>query len=362
LCYLQLVFLLPMPTNSLSAQKVEKQIVTFSECWRYPTSASSSVRSVVDGSNLYVAESASNVSAISLAGGERLWSTEIGGEIDSNLLVVGASVFVVTETPAKAAQQGTLRLKQLSAKTGIPVFEAEVPFGTGMERLEAAAEKVVGIGSSGLVSAFEPGRKTPVWQRKYGTANVNSLFVRGDMIGFATTDRKIRLLSLVDGSELATVETDGAASALDMIDGDLVWGDDRGNVVRYDLKKGSVYWKFKNGARISDIKATDDGVLAASFDNFVYLISPYFGSVRWKRRLAARVSSLTLGVDGLIAVQTVGESSVAILNIDNGKSLGQVKFAEGEELVQPAINVGGRFLFITNLAVTARSSVACLAK
>jgi outer membrane protein assembly factor BamB len=144
-----------------------------------------------------------------------------------------------------------------------------------------------------------------------------------------------------------------------VIDDDLVWGDDRGNLVRYNLDKNSVYWKFKNGARISSIVAISDGVIAASNDNFAYLISSYYGSVRWKKRLSGRVSYLTVG-DGSIAVaETVGEPNATVLNLENGKSVGQASIADDEAYLQAPVYAAGKFIFFTNRQIAARSAAGC---
>jgi putative pyrroloquinoline-quinone binding quinoprotein len=132
-------------------------------------------------------------------------------------------------------------------------------------------------------------------------------------------------------------------------------------VTRYDDDDRTVFWRLRNGARISSIVATSQGVLAASLDNFVYMVSGYYGDIRWKRRMPGRVSSIM--ADGDIAiVQTVGEPNAAILNLENGKPAGELSIAEDDSFTQPAIAVEGRLLFFTTGQVLAESTAPCTSK
>jgi len=140
-----------------------------------------------------------------------------------------------------------------------------------------------------------------------------------------------------------------------------VWGNDRGEIVRYDLARNSVYWRIKNGARISGLVTVDEGVVAASLDNFTYLISPYYGRVRWKKRLAARIESLVAYGKDIIVLHAVGESSVTLLNVENGKAVGQVSIGDAAFIAPPTV-VDGRLVFLTNNLVMAQSTGPCTIK
>ena len=85
--------LLAIPSLS-SAQKKDVSVITLNECWKYASPDIMNLRPAADRSNLYIAEGGGRVTAISLVSGTRLWSTELGGDIRSNLAVLGSSVYV----------------------------------------------------------------------------------------------------------------------------------------------------------------------------------------------------------------------------------------------------------------------------
>jgi len=296
------------------------------------------------------------VTALAISGGIRLWSTELGGDVISNVVVADSNVYVVV-----LSISGKARLRSLSGKTGIP--NLDVPFLTGSKaRLEIADGKVVGISTTGSVAAFDRAAESLTWSKVYPNLVPGTTKVWDDKIAIATSDRKVILISAITGEETAVIESERPVSAIDYMDGDLVWGDERGNVVRYDLDKHSTYWKFKNGAKISSLWTTDGAVLAASFDNFVYFIHPYYGSVKWKKRLAGRASDLIVGDPSFAVVLTVGEPAAALLNLENGKPAGQVTLGTDESfLVSPVYNEG-KYFFFTNKQVFAESATPCSPK
>jgi len=338
------------------AQKQDNTLIAMNECWRYPTSDIVAVGPAVDKSNLYIVEDGGRVTALAISGGIRLWSTELGGEVISNLVVAESSVYAIV-----LAASGQTRLRSLSEKTGIPSLD--VPFLKGDKaRLELAGGKVLGISTSGSVAAFDRASETQTWNKVYPNIVPGTAKVWDDKIAIATSDRRVILISAVTGDETAVVESDRPVSAISYMGGDLVWGDERGNVVRYDLDKRSTYWKFKNGAKISSLWTTDEAVLAASFDNFVYFIHPYFGSVKWKKRLAGRASDLIIGDPTFAVVLTVGEPNASLLNLENGKSAGQVALGTDESFLVSPIYNGGKYFFFSNKQVFAESTTPCSSK
>ena len=340
------------------AQHFDGQIVSLNECWRYTSSDLMPEDPASDKDNIYIAERGGRVSAISIQTGIRIWSTDFGGEVRSNVVVLGSTVYVATGT-VKAGKQrsGVTLVRALSAVTGLPSFD--LPVRTDAEvRLVSAGGKLVVLTSDGGVTAFENGRTNAAWHKSLSRGPIGPIFVWLDKLLLASTDMKIYVISVLTGAQINSVSTQSSVSALSMIDGDLVWGDDRGEVVRYDLAAGSVYWRFKNGARISGLSTTEEGVLAASLDNFTYLISPYYGRVRWKKRLPARLESLTSYGQDLVAVQAVGEPIVTLLSADSGKTVGQITVGD-DSFIRPPLAAGDRLILFTNRQLIASRLSPC---
>ena len=238
-----------------------------------------------DKTTFYVSERGGRVSALSLENGTRIWSTELGGELRSNVVAVGQSIFVAAGPIADGKPGHDANLRVLSSSTGVPSVDITIPSSENI-RLVGSADRVVVLAANGYAAAYDAASPnvTAVWQRNFPGLQIDSALVWGDKIVLAAGDHKIHVIDATTGTDVVAVPTKTRVSTLGVIDDDIVWGDDHGELIRYDLRKSAVYWRFKNGARISGLAQTDEGVVAASLDNFVYLVSSYYGSVRWKTR------------------------------------------------------------------------------
>ena len=180
---------------------------------------------------------------------------------------------------------------------------------------------MVVVSSSGTVATYNAGSMAVISLIALAELDPGSAYFEGDKLLLVTERRKLTTISMSGGSRQAPIDAGHPITSLSVIEDDIIWGDVRGNIVRFDVEKSAVSWRFRNGAGISSLISTKRGIVAASLDNFVYLVSNYNGNVRWKKRMPGRVSAVV--VDGDIAiVQTVGESNAVLLNLENGKSIG----------------------------------------
>jgi outer membrane protein assembly factor BamB len=337
------------------AQKKDISVISLNECWKYQPPNILALQPAVDSSNLYIAEAGGRVSAVSLASGTRLWSTELGGEIRSNLAVQGSNVFVASSDATKR-----MRLRGLSLTSGIPTLDIEIPFSPNV-RVESVGSKLLIAQDSGYLASFITGGLKPEWQTTIPGLNISNMVFLNDKTAVAASDKTIFVVSITDGKVVISSPVENTISALNVFEGNIVVGDSRGNLTRYYDDYHTVYWRFRNGARISSIVSTDRGVLAASLDNFVYMTAGYFGDLRWKRRMAGRVSSIVVSGDIAVAL-TVGEPSAVMLDLDTGKPVGQLSIASDDSFTQPAIAADGKLLFFTVGKVLAESVQPCSLK
>ena len=87
------------------AQDKKDETVEFSKCWTYGEAETGFSTIATDSTTAYLGSAGAKIAAVSINSGVRLWSSELGGEIASNLIVGDAGVFVVTNSvsndPAK---------------------------------------------------------------------------------------------------------------------------------------------------------------------------------------------------------------------------------------------------------------------
>ena len=336
----------------VDGQIKDPSVVTLNECWHYRSTDVLNLRPAVDGSNVYLAENGGRVSAVSLASGTRLWSAELGGEIRSNIVVHGPSVFVVTFDAGKHT-----RLRTLSVNSGIPTSEVEFPPGENV-RLAVAGGRLIAALDTGFVAAYEFGSEKSTWQGSIPGIDLSTIAFSTAKMMASSADKRIRVISLEDGKELSNAPVLDQVSAVEILEGDILAGDNRGNLTRYNDDYRSISWRFRNGARIAGIVPTEHGILTASLDNFVYMVSGYNGDIRWKKRMAGRVSSIAADGD-LGIVEIVGEPNAVFLNLDNGKAVGSLSIADDDSFTQPVIVADGRLIFFTNTRVIAESRGPC---
>ena len=111
-------------------------------------------------------------------------------------------------------------------------------------------------------------------------------------------------------------------------------GDESGRLYRINGDTGREDWNFRGGGRFESLGIVGSNVLAASVDNFVYLISGSSGDVVWKRRLPGRIFGKPLILDELIFVAIIGDPNLFILEGSSGKITGRILSA-GELGAEP---------------------------
>lgn len=307
---------------------------------------------VADTNQLYIAQEGGRISAVALASGTRLWSAEIGGEIVSNVVPDGKNIYLVSNIGGRRSV-----LRSISSVSGIPNMETDIPYGENI-RLGVSNGKTIVVYQNGTLAAYEFVSGKPLWQLMLSPINIAAVTFTDQAIVIPTEDKKLQVISAPDGKVVLSVPTRGTVTAVGMIEEDLLWGEDRGSLVRFDTEGKLVSWRYKNGAKIAALRSTERGILAASFDNFVYLLSGYNGDIRWKKRLSGRVAGMTVSGDvGIIL--TVGDQAAVLINLETGKQVGQFVAAENDGFIFPSVATGDQMLFFTGAQIVAKSAKTC---
>ena len=332
--------------------------VTLLQCWSSPVEDGRAL--TVRGKTIFVARGGARVEAISIEG-QKLWSTELGGEIASNLIVGDVGLFLATSVAKREADKndgGTLRL--LSKETGITGWSAKLPEADNYS-LGLGAESVVVVTGKGAIEAFDAKTGAQKWRRELAEGFVGEPRFNHENVYVASTANQVFTVSLANGEIVAVKKLKFAPTAVAEITGDVFAGDERGNLT--SLGNGAkAKWNFKSGGRISAIVEVGGNLLTASNDNFVYLVTGRNGGVAWKRRLDDRVSQIGL-IDGKFAlVSGYEERGAQLLDIGSGKVAGQLSLAEDEFAIARPVSSGGKIFILTNNAVYGYSTGECVAE
>jgi|GEM_PF-1602097 len=326
-----------------NAQSTDSSTALSRECWRYESRDIESWGAASDSTNVYIAERGGRIAALSIEDGKRIWSTELDGEVVSNLLVSGQSVNVVVASRGSGPE-----LRTLSVVSGLI---------TGAARFDGIRHGIVRLINSGDGSVFaiaEDGRLFAVVRGVLTSVGsfatkLSAATSTGTVLAIASEDKLIKLFSGT-GPKINSWNLSHNAAALAFVEDNLLVGDVRGNLYLFDPHKGRPLWRLKTGGRVSAIIPTSrSDVIVSSYDNFVYRIDVSTGHVIWRRRQAGRVSHIAILEGDVIAAATFGERGVVLLDPVSGKEIGHAPFTDEAELLQAPISVeGGLVIFTTS--------------
>jgi outer membrane protein assembly factor BamB len=288
-----------------------------------------------DAEKVFVATAEAHIEAVGLKNGEKLWATDLGGELVSNLLPGTASVFVVTRSLSAQNSARAVQVRSISKDTGITSWSSSLTE-SGPFYLGVVAGKLVVVSAKGRIVALNTVDGREIWNTKIADDIPAEPAFGPDRFAVSAGNSKVLILAGQSGTIEESIEVPFALSTL-AFNGDrgLLWGDERGNLVAYDLDEDATLWKFKSGGRISKVLLTGAYLLAASLDNFVYLIDPGSGRVRWKKRQNGQPKELAAFSDGKsLVVSDIAGESLNILSLRSGKALDQLLPASENDFIR----------------------------
>ncbi len=309
------------------SKPVSAESTIFTKCWEYEVTPNLNVGIAADASTVFFLDDENRLHGVELDVGRKAWSSELGGEVVSNLLVLDDSIFVVTNSQPDASNLAVkATLRALSRETGITDWSVEIP-SSPFVWIGSNIGKVIAVGSDGSISALSPLGGSLVWAANLKSRVTAIPFFHQTGVEVATNKNEVLSVSGSDGK----IQVDWKSlylptAILRDLNDRLVVGDERGNLTAVS-SDGHRLWRFRNGAQISSASLQGSEYLAASYDNFVYKLSRS-GSVKWKRRLSGRVNDgpLVLGDSAVISIVSTG--SVYVLDLKDGKISNRIEIGD----------------------------------
>lgn len=162
------------------------------------------------------------------------------------------------------------------------------------------------------------------------------------------------------------VSTAPTAVLKDEYNGNLFWGDSKGSVFALKnagsnklSKNNKNTWRFRNGASISHLTSTPNGLLVSSYDNFIYLISQNGGEIIWKKRFAGRIYSEPFIDGGYAIVMTTADSDASIIEMMTGKVVNKISLKDNNIFTNKPFKIGNQLLFPTMSGIFSFSPITC---
>jgi outer membrane protein assembly factor BamB len=316
----------------------------------------------VDASSAYFLDDENKLTGVDLAAGNKSWSSEIGGTVVSNLLILDDSIMLVTSLrPESSTMPIKSSIQALSRKTGVTEWSAEITSSPGVW-LGSVSGIIVAVGSDGAVSGLSPVDGKLIWNVDVTSKVSAAPSFHESEIEIATGKNEVVKVSGDNGRIQVDWRAEYLPTAvlLDM-KRRLFVGDERGNLTLVS-PDGDQLWAFRNGAQISSATLYGSYYLAASYDNFVYKLSRS-GDVKWKRRLSGRVHDGPLILGDTAVVSIAGSGSVYVLDLKNGKISNRIETGDEEASLRltPSPNSAG-FAVAGPRGISYFSTAKCPAK
>ena len=349
--FLSAVFFAATPGGVGQQRSDTKPVNDFvsSRCWSYGIEGGTSL--AADQFGIYSASREARVEAISF-NGKKLWSSELGGELTSNLVVADTGIFVASSTGvAEGDRSPPSSLKFLKKETGITSFTFKLP-AAARHFLYTDPAGLIVVSSNGVIQSIDATVGTLRWKREITAEFDGEPYFNSTKLVVASKDSKLFVISLASG-EIETMRKMSVAPVAmsETPFGDLLIGDSRGNLSLYPRGSERAYWRFKSGGSVTNLGFAAGNILAASHDNFVYMLFPRNGSLSWKRRFAGRITHVGILQNGLGLITSLDEHGASFIDLSSGKVVGQMVFESDEVAATDPIIANGSVLVLTNQRV-----------
>lgn len=337
--------------------------VDVTKCWSFSLGDEIGSGLASDGARVYFGVSGGRIEALSLDG-KKMWATELGGDIVSNLLPAEAGLFLVTATVSSDASKRASEnlLRSLSKETGITNWTAKMP-DASKYFLGYTPGAIILASKSGVIQSIDSKTGAVKWKREIADGFATEPRFYADKLVVASTVRQVFVISLASGEIDSLRKLPFGVSAVGQtVVGDLIVGDERGNLTSFVGSRAKVNWKFRSGGEISSIFTVDDHILVSSHDNFAYSLVTRNGDVAWKRRLSGRVLQLATIEDKYALISSFDDHGAVLTDLSSGKIAGQIALGADENLIYNPIVVNGLIFILTSESVNAFSLNGCPAK
>ena len=345
--------------SSLFGQKKPAGEVDVTRCWSHTVGETPATTLASDADRIFLGQDGSKVEALA-NDGNRVWSTELGGEITSNILPSGGGLFLVTSAVSVSAEKSVgSTLRSLSRDTGITNWTINLP-GDGRYFLGEFNGAVIAVSTRGIIHSIDAKSGAVKWKREIAEGFTAEPTFAAGKVYIASTAKQIFSVSTATG-EIDSVRKSafGVTAIAVSASGDLIAGDERGNVGAFVNGSVKPRWKFKSGGEISVIIVTGENILIASHDNFLYFLSARYGGVGWKKRLSGRPAHIAAVPNRFVLIAAYDEPGALILDLFNGKVAGQIITGADERLSGTPVIADRLVVTMTNTAVHAYSLNGC---
>lgn len=322
--------------------------------WRYESDVTLNLTPAFDNERIYLPLAGGIIVALKAKDGQLLWRSEMGGELSASPVADDGMIYVASEVVSSTASPNQVggALRALGRESGVTQWMT--PLVKPLRgSLATSGGKLFAGGIDGRAYAFDKRTGGVFWSIPFA-APLNGHPVSADgRVYFGSEDGTLLALEESTGKLLWRYRTTGAIRGPVAVSSNTVFfGSGDGYVYAVRADKGKLVWRKRTGAGVLAVTHTTQGVLAASLDNFAYLLNNH-GAMLWKRQLPGRIPSRPLIVQDAALFTPLSSSTAVVLALRDGKQVNALP--TGEELTSSAapILVGDAVLVTTEHALLA---------
>ena len=299
--------------------------------WRYESNVTLNLTPAYDNERIYLPLAGGTLVALKASDGQLFWRSEIGGELSASPVADETAVYVASEITATNDSSGALRA--LGREGGVTQWMT--PLVKPLRgSLAISGIKLFAGGSDGRAYAFDKRTGGVLWSIPFSSAFNGQPVSNAGRVYFGSEDGNLLALDESTGRVLWRYRTKGPVRGpVAVSDNTVFFGSGDGYVYAVSGDKGRLRWRKRTGAGVEAVTLAGDGVLAASLDNFAYLLD-LKGTQLWKKQLPGRIAAQPLTVQQTALFTPLSSSAAVVLGLKDGKQVNTLP--TGEELTSSA--------------------------
>ena len=337
-----IVLLCVLPAFATPADVILSEPLTVR--WRYQSNVTLNLTPAFDNERIYLPLAGGTIVALKARDGQLHWRSEMGGELSASPVADDNAIYVASETVGQPNAAGSLRA--LGREGGVTQWLT--PLVRPLRgALTIGGSKLFAGGSDGRAYAFEKRTGGVLWSIPFALVFSSQPVAKNGKVYFGSEDGTVLALDEATGQLVWRYRTKGAIHGPVAVANDnIFFGSGDGYVYAVSADKGRMKWRKRTGAGVEAVVLAGDGLLAASLDNFAYLLN-LKGTMLWKKQLPGRISAQPLTVEQAALFTPLSSSEGVVLGLKDGKQVNSLP--TGEELTSSAspIMVGDAVILTT---------------
>jgi outer membrane protein assembly factor BamB len=303
--------------------------------WRYESNITLNLTPAFDNERIYLPLAGGTIVALKARDGQLYWRSDMGGELSASPAADESAIYVASETtPTNGDSRGASgALRALGREGGVTQWMT--PLVRPLRgALTVSGRKLLAGGSDGRAYAFDKNTGGVLWSIPFTSPFNGQPVLSNGRVYFGSEDGTLLALEETTGRVLWRYRTKGAVRGpVAVAENTVFFGSGDSYVYAISADKGHLKWRKRTGAGVEAVSLSGDTLLAASLDNFAYLLD-LKGTMLWKKQLPGRISAQPLTVEETALFTPLSSSAAVVLALRDGKQVNTLP--TGEELTSSA--------------------------